>query len=98
MKPAAQVASHVPLLLEVYRSGPQGVSLATQHLNVVGALLGFVMLWVLPPVSSAVWLIYLNSLLQALTMYGLVAWMATTGGRGGGLIRHAEPAHMSHRL
>mmetsp|Transcript_5196 Transcript_5196/g.5658 ORF Transcript_5196/g.5658 Transcript_5196/m.5658 type:complete len:220 (+) Transcript_5196:20-679(+) len=74
-KPIAQVLSHLPQLYECYRiKTTSGVSLTTQHLNVVGGLAGLFMCYIIPPKASTTYLIYSNSILQALSIYMLAAF------------------------
>jgi len=75
IKPITQVLSHFPQLLECYRhSSTAGISLLTQHLNITGGLAGIYMCWILPPVAATTYLIYLNSVLQALSLYAMFAY------------------------
>lgn len=72
VKPLAQVFSHFPqLMLCVKLRSTSGVSMATQHLNVVGGLCGLAMTLMITPKSSATYFIYLNSCFQALSLYAV---------------------------
>jgi len=75
IKPITQILSHLPQLEECYRqSSTSGVSKLSQHLNFTGGLLGLYMCWILPPVSPMTYLIYFNSVLQALSLYAFVVY------------------------
>lgn len=74
IKPVAQIVSHVPqILLSIEKRSTQGVSLNSQWLNFISGITGLYMCSVIPPVSRTTYLIYLNSLLQAISLF-LVAW------------------------
>jgi len=71
VKPITQVLSHIPQLkVCVDLMTTSGVSMMSQHFNLVGGIFGLVMCIVIPPVSAVVYLIYINSVLQALSIYG----------------------------
>ncbi len=53
------------------------MSLLSQHLNFLGGLLGIYMCWVIPPKSPMTWLLYSNSIGQALTLYAAFVWYDT---------------------
>ena len=48
-----------------------GISIFGQHMNVLGAFLGFIMCIVIGPMPLSTWLIYINSLLQGISFYVL---------------------------
>jgi len=74
VKPITQVMSHIPQIkVCVDVKTTSGVSMLSQHFNFIGGILGLYMCIVIPPVSKLVYFIYLNSILQALSIYGL-AW------------------------
>ena len=74
IKPVSQIASHIPQLLECRRlRTASGVSLWSQHLNFLGGLGGIYMCWMIPPRSPMPWLLYVFSVLQAVTLYA--AWL-----------------------
>eukprot|EP01120_Amphizonella_sp_Union-15-10_P012288 TRINITY_DN5432_c0_g2_i1.p1 TRINITY_DN5432_c0_g2~~TRINITY_DN5432_c0_g2_i1.p1 ORF type:complete len:236 (-),score=21.80 TRINITY_DN5432_c0_g2_i1:78-785(-) len=84
MKPITQVLSHIPQLVECVKlKTTRGVSLPTQHLNFLGGIAGLYMCFVIPPVATTTYLIYLNSIFQALSIYFLAHyysefdWQAT---------------------
>jgi hypothetical protein len=52
----------------------QGVSLSSQHLNAMGGLAGLYMLTVDPPVSATTYLLYINSVFQAFSIYLLACY------------------------
>ena len=39
--------------------------MATQHLNVIGGVLGLIMCLIVPPVNASTWLIYINRCARA---------------------------------
>ena len=50
IKPGAQVLSHIPQLYLCWqKKTTSGVSLPTQHLNVIGGLSGLMMCFLVPP-------------------------------------------------
>eukprot|EP00007_Cunea_sp_BSH-02190019_P000675 CAMPEP_0174243174 /NCGR_PEP_ID=MMETSP0417-20130205/30652_1 /TAXON_ID=242541 /ORGANISM="Mayorella sp, Strain BSH-02190019" /LENGTH=488 /DNA_ID=CAMNT_0015322645 /DNA_START=214 /DNA_END=1676 /DNA_ORIENTATION=- len=70
IKPLCQVLSHLPQLKACYDiRSTKGVSLVTQHLNILGGLLGLVMCFLIPPKVSTTTLLYVFSFLQALSIY-----------------------------
>lgn len=70
VKPLTQVLSHLPQLFVTYtKQTTDGVSLFTQHLNIVGGLAGLYMYSIIPPKSSMTYAMYIFSLLQAVSMY-----------------------------
>jgi hypothetical protein len=70
IKPLAQIASHLAALLVVWNiKSCAGLSLTSQHMNLLGGLLGCYMLWIIPPKSIWTWFSYANSLFQAGTTY-----------------------------
>jgi uncharacterized protein with PQ loop repeat len=75
IKPFTQVISHLPQLKVCWQlKTTNGVSLTSQHLNFVGGIAGLYMCLVLPPVHSTTYLIYVNSILQALSLYALAVY------------------------
>lgn len=72
IKPAAQIVSLIPQIVESARSRTtRGISMLSQHLNAVGGIFGIVMCIITPPVSMTTYIIYLNSLIQSLAIYFL---------------------------
>ncbi len=70
IKPICQVVSHIPQLYETYnKKSTEGLSLTTQHLNLLGGLAGVYMHSVIPPVSFMTRLVYINSMFQAISLY-----------------------------
>lgn len=75
MKPLSQVLSHLPQLYVTYeRKSTQGVSLLSQHLNLIGGFLGLYQIYVIPPVSKSTYLVYLNSIFQATSIYAFAIY------------------------
>jgi len=75
VKPLTQVLSHLPQLKICYSlKTTSGVAMMSQHLNFVGGFAGLYMCLVLPPVSPTVYLIYINSVLQAISLYSLAIY------------------------
>jgi len=71
-KPISQVVSHFPQLVVCYqKKSTSGVSMYSQHLNFAGGFAGLIMCFVLPPKANTTYLLYLNSMFQALTLYYL---------------------------
>ena len=72
VKPVTQLVSHLPQLAECYRlRSTQGISYASQALNLVGGVAGVVMCALVPPKTNWTWLLYGNSIFQALSLYAL---------------------------
>jgi uncharacterized protein with PQ loop repeat len=72
IKPICQVLSHVPQLLVSWRlKSTDGVSLPSQHLNIFGGVCGLFMCFILGYQSYTTPLVYLNSILQAVSIYVL---------------------------
>jgi len=75
IKPITQILSHVPQLKVCYDlQTTSGVSITSQHLNLVGGLLGMYMCYIIPPVSTMTYLIYVNSIFQALSLYAMALY------------------------
>jgi len=75
IKPLTQLISHIPQLrVCIQLKTTSGVSLPSQHLTFVGGLAGLYMCVVIPPVSDMTYLIYVNSILQALSVYMLTVY------------------------
>jgi len=75
IKPITQILSHLPQLYETYmRRSSEGVSLVTQHLNLLGGLSGVFMYSVIPPKSFYTYMVYFTSLLQAVSLYALAVY------------------------
>jgi uncharacterized protein with PQ loop repeat len=75
IKPMTQIFSHMPQLYETYtRKSSEGVSLLTQHLNLMGGLAGVLMYHIIPPKSFFTYMVYVTSLLQALSLYALAVY------------------------
>jgi uncharacterized protein with PQ loop repeat len=69
-KPLSQIFSHLPQLYLTYeKKSTMGVSMLSQHLNFAGGILGILMYLGIPPVSKYTYLVYINSLFQATSMY-----------------------------
>ena len=70
IKPGAQIFSHIAQLWECYRiKTAKGVSLQTQHLNMVGGVSGMVMCIMIVPKSTMTYFLYINSMFQAVSLY-----------------------------
>lgn len=72
IKPITQVLSHIPQLkvcIDIKTTG--GVSMMSQHFNLVGGILGLLMCLFIPPKYYQVYFIYANSVLQAVSIYAL---------------------------
>jgi uncharacterized protein with PQ loop repeat len=80
IKPITQVLSHIPQLELCYRlKTTQGVSLMSQHLNFVGGLAGLAMCFITKPQYLTTYFIYLFSVLQAVSLYGMALWYDILG-------------------
>lgn len=72
IKPAAQILSLLPQLIEITQNKSiGGVSMLSQHLNALGSIFGLVMCLAIPPISIMTYIIYINSLIQAISVYAL---------------------------
>ena len=66
--------SHLPQLRVCYQlRTTSGVSMTSQHLNMLGGMAGLFMCLILPPRALSTYLIYANSCAQALSLYVLWA-------------------------
>jgi uncharacterized protein with PQ loop repeat len=73
VKPFCQIASHIPQLRQCLKlRSTAGVSLVGQHLNFAGCVLGCGMCAMLHEQSVKSWLIYVNSGLQAFSLFFLI--------------------------
>jgi len=73
-KPISQVISHFPQLVLCYqKKTTSGVSMHSQHLNFTGGLAGLIMCFVLTPKANTTYLLYFNSIFQALSLYYFAA-------------------------
>lgn len=50
------------------------MSLLSQHLNLIGGILGLYQIYMIPPVSKTTYLIYLNSIFQATSIYAFAIY------------------------
>eukprot|EP00484_Ammonia_sp_Unknown_P018325 CAMPEP_0197036060 /NCGR_PEP_ID=MMETSP1384-20130603/13673_1 /TAXON_ID=29189 /ORGANISM="Ammonia sp." /LENGTH=243 /DNA_ID=CAMNT_0042466189 /DNA_START=115 /DNA_END=846 /DNA_ORIENTATION=- len=70
IKPGAQIFSHIPQLWVCYNlKTAQGVSLKTQHLNMIGGVAGLIMCFIIEPKSIMTYFLYINSMFQAISLY-----------------------------
>jgi len=75
IKPITQILSHLPQLKVCYDiKTTSGVSMLSQHFNIIGGILGVYMCFVIPPVSAMTYLIYFNSIFQAVSLYALAIY------------------------
>lgn len=75
IKPSTQIFSHLAQLLLFYqRKTVKGYALDGQHFNFLGAACGSYMCLVIPPKSSSTWMLYINSFLQAFSVYLFVLY------------------------
>jgi len=75
VKPITQILSHIPQLkVCTDLKTTSGVSMMSQHFNLVGGIFGLFMCIVIPPVSMLVYFIYGNSVLQAVSIYALALY------------------------
>lgn len=70
IKPITQIISHIPQLQQCIKLGTTlGCSLVGQHINMVGAFFGLMMCQLNNEKSTKMWLLYLNSIFQAVSLY-----------------------------
>ncbi|KAF0975069.1 hypothetical protein FDP41_005822 [Naegleria fowleri] len=75
IKPVSQIVSHIPQIIVTWEArSTEGVSLISQHLNLLGGICGVFMYSVFTPKSFFTRLVYWNSLLQALSIYFLAVY------------------------
>lgn len=75
IKPLTQIGSHLTQLRVFFqRKTCDGVSLDSQHINLLGASLGYFMCLVLTPKNTSTWFLYYNSFFQASTFYAVVIY------------------------
>jgi len=75
VKPITQILSHLPQLKVCYDlKTTSGVSMLSQHFNIVGGVLGVYMCFIIPPKTFMTYLIYSNSIFQALSLYILAIY------------------------
>eukprot|EP01080_Neovahlkampfia_damariscottae_P003964 gene3964-7220_t len=75
IKPIAQIFSHLPQLYVTYeKKSTVGVSMMSQHLNLIGGFLGLYMCYEIPPKSITTYMIYLFSLFQAVSLYAFAIY------------------------
>uniref|UniRef100_A0A7S1PHT6 Mannose-P-dolichol utilization defect 1 protein homolog n=1 Tax=Percolomonas cosmopolitus TaxID=63605 RepID=A0A7S1PHT6_9EUKA len=75
LKPISQLTSHLPQLYLSYKKRTtEGVSLSTQHLNVIGGFCGLFMYSFIEAKSFMTVLVYWNSLFQAFSLYALAVY------------------------
>ncbi|KAN0023350.1 hypothetical protein ACTFIU_011520 [Dictyostelium citrinum] len=69
-KPITQLLSHLPQVILCYQSkSTTGVSLPSQYLNFIGGIAGVIMCLIIPPISTLTYLIYVNSVIQAISLF-----------------------------
>jgi len=75
VKPLAQILSHIPQLQECYKlKSTSGVSLQSQHLNIVGGISGLTRCFLIPPKSEWTYCLYLFAVFQALSLYSCAVY------------------------
>lgn len=75
IKPIGQIASHVPQVIECFKLRTTlGISMSSQHLNFLGGLMGLIMCYIIPPISRTTYVIYFNSVFQAVSLYGIALY------------------------
>lgn len=75
VKPISQIGSHISQLWQCLKlRSTRGVSLFGQHLNFAGGLMGCAMCALLNEQSVKTWMLYVNSVMQAVTMYAVAVW------------------------
>src|SRR3989338_8781962 len=62
VNPACQIISHIPQLILCFQQrSTAGLSLLTQHFNLIGGIAGLIFCYFVPPHSFVTYLLYLNS-------------------------------------
>ena len=75
IKPLAQILSLLPQLYESFcNKSTNGVSMLSQHLNLIGGFLGIFMCFIIPPATTTTYIIYINSIIQAFSIYLLAVF------------------------
>jgi hypothetical protein len=75
IKPIGQIMSHIPQVVECLRLRTTlGISMSSQHLNFLGGACGLLMCFIIPPIYSTTYLIYFNSVFQAVSTYAIAAY------------------------
>ena len=70
IKPITQFVGHIPqLIICIKRGSTKGISIIGEHLHYVGSVFGFLMLLMTRNFSISRWILYGNTLLQALSIY-----------------------------
>lgn len=70
VKPISQLISHIPQLVECCKKKTtKGVSLSSQHLNLFCGIFGMYMCFFIPPKTFWTYVLYINSLFQAISIY-----------------------------
>lgn len=75
IKPIGQIMSHIPQIIECVRLRTTlGISMSSQHLNFIGGACGLLMCFIIPPIYITTYIIYFNSVFQAVSIYGIAAY------------------------
>ena len=75
IKPIGQVMSHIPQVIECIKLRTTlGISMSSQHLNFLGGAMGLLMCNFIPPVYMTTYLIYFNSVFQAVSLYAIALY------------------------
>ena len=75
IKPITQVFSHLPQLQLCYQlKTTQGISMLSQHLNFIGGIAGLTMCFIIEPLFFTTYLLYLFSILQAVSLYAMALY------------------------
>lgn len=75
IKPIGQIMSHVPQVIECIKLRTTlGISMSSQHLNFLGGAMGLLMCIIIPPIYKTTYLIYFNSVFQAVSIYAIALY------------------------
>lgn len=75
IKPIGQIMSHIPQVIECLKLRTTlGISMSSQHLNLIGGACGLLMCLIIPPVYKTTYLIYFNSVFQAVSTYAIAVY------------------------
>lgn len=75
IKPISQIVSQIPQVYQCIKIHTTlGVSIFGQHLNFTGAILGCIMCYLTKEESFKTWTLYINSVIQSLSIYIIALW------------------------
>ena len=75
IKPTCQILSHIPQMLQCMKlNSTLGISMLGQHLNFLGMIFGCIMCYLQKVKSFKIWVLYLNSGFQSVSLYFLAIY------------------------